>query len=248
MAHTAGPRRQPQALSPPRSSPSSTTCSILPARSSNPYGDCLSPPLPGVFPTLILARRPGFPQAFCFPPARSLCKAGFDGERDGRVSAQTHAHTYIHTHAYTQHPSAAARGKMLIPFIQARDPLAGGRGMGGVSGDHVGPGSGCRAPGWRRLPPPVRRSARPSVRPRSLPVRTARWARPGRAAAAERSRAGPPAALTGPSRVRPPPSRLPHASARARAAACGRRDTPALLQRRQQGAAREAGGKKSLPF
>lgn len=230
------PGWQPQALSPPRSSPSSTTCSIFPAESSNPCGDCPSPPLSGVFLALIIVRRPGFPQAFSFPPARSLCKAGSDGERGWGVSAQTHTH--IHTHAYTQHPSAAAPGKMPIPFIQARDPLAGGRGMGGVSGDHVGPGSGCRAPGWRRLSPPARRSVRPSVRPSSLPP-CAHGAmgspRPRRS-----GRAGPPAALTGP----------PAASRPAALTGSDLRPPryPALLQRSRQGAARGRGRKEVTPL
>lgn len=182
------PGRQPQALS-----PTSTTCSIFPAGSGNPHGDCQSPPLPGVFPALLLACRPGFPQAFCFPPARSLCKAGSDGKRGGGCQRR---HTHIHTQAYKRHLSAAAPGRMPIPFIQARDPLAGGRGMGGVSGDHVGPGSGCRVPGWRRLPPPARRSVRPSSQPPSLRAR-----RDGLAQA--RRPHGPPAAGRDPASARP---------------------------------------------
>lgn len=56
--------------------------------------------------------------------------------------------------------------------------------MGGVSGDHVGQGSGHRTPGWwrRRLPPPCRPPVARSVLRRSqapsLPS-SARWARPG---------------------------------------------------------------------
>lgn len=199
----------------------------LPGGEQQSVWGCPSPPLPGVFLAVIIVRRPGFPQAFSFPPARSLCKAGSDGARGWGVSAQTHTH--IHTHAHTQHPSAAAPGKMPIPLIQARDPLAGGRGMGGVSGDHVGPGSGCRAPGWRRLSPPARRSVRPSVRPRSLPARTARWARPGPAAAAERVRPPPHG---------PPPSRVP---------TCGRRDTRPCFSAAGRERPGEGGGKKSLP-
>lgn len=76
--------------------------------------------------------------------------------------------------------------------------------MGGVSGDHVGQGSGRRAPGWRRLPPPARRSVGPSSLAPSLPPRTARWARPGPRGsppcppqAALRVGAGPPASARG---------------------------------------------------
>lgn len=51
--------------------------------------------------------------------------------------------------------------------------------MGGMSGDHVGQGSGRRTPGWRRRRRLPRRSLGPSSLTRSLPPRTARWARPG---------------------------------------------------------------------
>lgn len=92
--------------------------------------------------------------------------------------------------------------------------------MGGVSGDHVGPGSGCRAPGCRRLPPPARRSLRPSVRPRRLPARGAMGS---------------------------PRPRRPHGPP-APGATCARPETPALLPLRRQGAARGGGGTESLPF
>jgi len=59
--------------------------------------------------------RLGFLRAFCFPPARSLCKAAPDGEQGGPSRTNAHIHTYMHAGAgYTHAACSCERARYLL--------------------------------------------------------------------------------------------------------------------------------------
>lgn len=145
------------------------------------------------------------------------------------VSARTHAYTCIHTaslhsrsweDADTFYPGTRSTRRRTRNGKRERRPC-----WTGIRLSRTRPAA---APPARA---PVGSSVRPSVLAPSLRARL-----DGLAQAPPQRRSAR------------PPARRPHESAGARAATCGRRDTPALLPLSRQGAARGGGGKKSLPF
>lgn len=118
-AHLRPAAPVPGAPSPLWSSLFSATCTIFRAvaRSDSP-GGCPTPRLLEAFRALHSACPPtrlGFLRAFCFPPARSLCKAAPDGEQGGPSRTNAHIHTYMHAGAgYTHAACSCERARYLL--------------------------------------------------------------------------------------------------------------------------------------
>ena len=119
--------------------------------------------------------RLGFLRAFCFPPARSLCKAAPDGEQRGPSRARTYIHTCTQGEVTrAQHPPAAAPVNAPDTFYpgmrSTRQRTRNGRCerrpcWTGIRSPHTRLVAAAAPPSL----PPAGRSVRPPPLPSSLP-------------------------------------------------------------------------------